>query len=278
LAGMQRWGYVKVDECVRPTGWGRRAAAIWRQVPAEIEARWRTRFGAEDVDRLQGRLTDLVSQLDPAPPDWLPIVGYGWWSRPGQAPREHGDSEPGLAGLLAQVLVAFAAEFEDGSPLSLAVCANALRVLDAPRVAVRDVPSLAGVSKEAATVAIGLLEREGYATIELDPGARVKLVRLTAKGQRALEAYRLRIRQVEAAWADRFGAENMNALRAALSDLIRRRVDGRRLLAVGLEPDPDGWRAAKPYAVQTEALLRDPAAALPHYPVVSHRGGFPDGS
>jgi hypothetical protein len=127
-------------------------------------------------------------------------------------------------------------------------------------------------------VAIGLLEREGYATIEPDPEARVKLVRLTAKGQRALEAYRLRIRQVEVAWVDRFGAGKVDALRAALSDLIGRRVDGRPLLALGLEPDPDGWRAAKPYAAQTGALLRDPAAALPHYPVVSHRGGFPDGS
>jgi hypothetical protein len=26
------------------------------------------------------------------------------------------------------------------------------------------------------------------------------------------------------------------------------------------------------------AMLSDPAAALPHYPMVLHRGGFPDGS
>jgi hypothetical protein len=25
-------------------------------------------------------------------------------------------------------------------------------------------------------------------------------------------------------------------------------------------------------------MLADPAATLPHYPMVSHRGGYPDGS
>ena len=35
----------------------------------------------------------------------------------------------------------------------------------------------------------------------------------------------------------------------------------------GLEPYPDGWRAK----------VRRPEA-LPHYPMVLHRGGYPDGS
>jgi hypothetical protein len=35
----------------------------------------------------------------------------------------------------------------------------------------------------------------------------------------------------------------------------------------GLEPYPDGWRAP----------VRK-AGTLPHYPMVLHRGGFPDGS
>jgi hypothetical protein len=28
----------------------------------------------------------------------------------------------------------------------------------------------------------------------------------------------------------------------------------------------------------TRAVLADPAAALPHHPVVTHRGGYPDGA
>jgi hypothetical protein len=42
---------------------------------------------------------------------------------------------------------------------------------------------------------------------------------------------------------------------------------------------PGGWRARNPYLRQTTAVLDDPGAALPHYPmVVLHRGGWPDGS
>jgi hypothetical protein len=35
----------------------------------------------------------------------------------------------------------------------------------------------------------------------------------------------------------------------------------------GLKPYPDGWRASLP-----------PPQGLPHYPMILHRGGFPDGS
>jgi hypothetical protein len=38
-------------------------------------------------------------------------------------------------------------------------------------------------------------------------------------------------------------------------------------LFAGLAPYPDGWRAAVPSPV-----------ALPHHPMVLHRGGYPDGS
>jgi hypothetical protein len=30
--------------------------------------------------------------------------------------------------------------------------------------------------------------------------------------------------------------------------------------------------------MQTEAMMTDPMKALPHYPLVTHRGGWPDGS
>jgi hypothetical protein len=41
---------------------------------------------------------------------------------------------------------------------------------------------------------------------------------------------------------------------------------------------PGGWRARNPYLRQTTAVLDDLGAALPHYPMVLHRGGWPDGS
>ena len=57
----------------------------------------------------------------------------------------------------------------------------------------------------------------------------------------------------------------------ALPEKIRRARRKSKPLAsplfAGLEPYPDGWRAA----------VRPPAT-LPHYPMVLHRGGYPDGS
>ena len=41
---------------------------------------------------------------------------------------------------------------------------------------------------------------------------------------------------------------------------------------------PRGQSAQDEYLRQTTAVLNDPGAALPHYPMVLHRGGWPDGS
>jgi hypothetical protein len=53
---------------------------------------------------------------------------------------------------------------------------------------------------------------------------------------------------------------------------------GPPLISAGLVPGPGGWRAHPPYLRLTEAMIADPAGTLPHYPMVSHRGGYPDGS
>jgi hypothetical protein len=53
---------------------------------------------------------------------------------------------------------------------------------------------------------------------------------------------------------------------------------GRPRLSLGLRPYPGGWRARNPYLRQTTAVLDDPDDALPHYPMVLHRGVWPDGS
>ena len=70
---------------------------------------------------------------------------------------------------------------------------------------------------------------------------------------------------------------HVDGLAEALCGLFAE-ADGRPRIAGGLVPYPGGWRAHPPDLSQTEALLANPAAALPYYPMVSHRGGFPDGS
>ena len=66
LPGMERWGYVKVepdpsetqaktprgDLIVRPGLTGQKAQEIWQVLNAEIEGRWRERFGDEVIHLL----------------------------------------------------------------------------------------------------------------------------------------------------------------------------------------------------------------------------------
>jgi hypothetical protein len=68
-------------------------------------------------------------------------------------------------------------------------------------------------------------------------------------------------------WRDRFGEETADALRASLESVAASRAGAPPPLLRAIEPSPENWRAC----------LR-PAAALPHYPVVLHRGGYPGGS
>ena len=295
LAGLQRWGYVTVepdpadsrakpprlDWVVRPTAAGERAQHIWRPLRDEIERRWRNRFGTGQISTLTGSLRTLSRQTGLVLPPYLPVVGvhradHGSWLAAGrQAGRGVG---PGLPALLSQVLLAFAIDVERESPLTMVVGSGALRVLSPDPVRVADLPLRAGLSKEAMSVALGWLERGGYAVTEPDPTARRgKVARLTVRGQRAQQDHQRLVSAVEQRWRDRFGDAGITALADALRGLFADQ-DGQQRIAAGLMPYPGGWRAHPPYLGQTEAMLADPAAALPYYPMVSHRGGFPDGS
>jgi DNA-binding MarR family transcriptional regulator len=279
LNGMERWGYVVVepdpngkrakppgkDWVIRPTAKGRRAQEVWRPLDGEIEERWNGRFGADAVGGLRKSLAGLARQVGAGLPDCLPILGYGLWSRgperdEGAVDEREVDGLP-LPALLARVLLAFAMEFERESELSLAICADVVRVIDEKGVRVRDLPRLSGVSKEALRMAMGILEKRGDAVMEAEEtGSRTKVARLTAKGRRIQDAYGKLTGAIEERWEARFGRDVTGGLRKALEGL-----NGG--LSGGLEPYPDGWRAGAP---RPETLA--------HYPMTLHRGGYPDGS
>jgi DNA-binding MarR family transcriptional regulator len=300
LAGMERWGYIAVvrdpadtrakppraDWIARATPAGRNAQTIWQPLAGTIEERWRTRFGAREVDALRAALAALVGGLDVELPQYLPIVGYGLRASVPHldecAPiafARGADSGLELSALLAQVLLLFTQEFERESTLSLAISADTVRVLNDEGVRVRDLPSLTGVAKEVAAVALGFLERPGYVTVEPDPNAsRTKVVRLTPKGRTVQAEYRRLLEAVETGWQERAGRDAIGTLRTALEQLFEPAGGEPSRVAEGLVPPPTGWRMRTQYRAQTEAMQRDPARALPHQPMVLHRGGWPDGS
>jgi len=285
--GMRRWGYIaiardpadtrprppKADWLVTLTPAGRKAYATWKPLLKVIEDRWQKRFGPEAIERLRESLAAIVSEIDPGFPDCLPILGYGLFSRVSKlaAPRSdaaaNGRHLP-LSALLSRVLLAFGVEFERESPLSLALCANILRVLDENRIRVRDLPLLSGISKESIAMGMGILRKSALIVEEKDPsGGPWKIVRLTARGVAERQAGLRRIAEIETRWLSRFGAEAIRRLRESLEELAADGTTAHSPLFEGLEPYPDGWRAA----------VRKPRT-LPHYPMVLHRGGYPDGS
>jgi hypothetical protein len=118
------------------------------------------------------------------------------------------------------------------------------------------------VSKEAVAMAMGILVKRGLAAEGRDPGGtRWRIVRLTQRGAFAQAAYHELVADVEDAWRARLGGPAVDALRDALAALPPED------LLEGTGPCPDGWRARVA-----------PPAQLPHYPMVLHRGGYPDGS
>ena len=152
--------------------------------------------------------------------------------------------------------------------MSLAIAANLLRVLDEQGVRVRDVPARSGVSKEAIAMASGFAAKRDLVVIESAAGRRqVQGGTPDQQGHgRPRRSTPSCLVSLEARWRARFSGAALDKLRAVLERLAG--PDGPRSpLFAGLEPHPDGWRAA----------LRPPAT-LAHYPMVLHRGGYPDGS
>jgi hypothetical protein len=283
LDGLRRWGYLTIDpDTVRgsrqprqdavlhPTPAGRRAQAIWRSAPVEVEERWRRRFGAGQIDELRAALRSIDDRLDGRLPDGLPILRHGLFGdaptrgAPPVAPSERTQDLPAL---LSRVLLALALEVEDGSSVSLAMGANFLRTLGDGAVLLRDLGPRCGAASEVTRNAAGYLARQGLAVGEADPaGGRARVIRLTPRGRAAREAVLARVAAVEQGWRERFGAADVDRLRQALEALVGDPEHPEALLHA-TEPAAAGWRArvSRP-------------RTLPRFPLVLHRGGYPDGS
>jgi hypothetical protein len=267
--GLQRWGYLQLlDETVTLTAAGKRAQAVWAPLPGLVEERWHERFGPSTVAELRAALTAVADRLDPGLPWYLPVSSV--YRSPGRPAVRDRPGRLDLAALISRLLIAFRADFEAESRLSLPLSANVLRVLGASPVRVRDLPTRTGVSREAVSISLGWLDRHELAIIDRGP---VKVARLTDRGGRGRAKYERLLAATEAAWTSRFGPAAIERLDRALDSIL-----GADTFAEGLEPYPNGWRANPPYVTLTKALLADPVAVLPPYPMVSHRGGYPDGS
>jgi hypothetical protein len=298
LAGLERWGYVAVspdaapgaatpprrDWIVRPTSAGRRAQEVWAPLPGLVEQRWTDRYGEAAITRLRDALTHVLVADGRELPDYLPIATHELATDAVAVQalaREQQRSPVGpakdLSALLARVLVAFTLDVESPSPVSAPIGANCLRVLRAEPTALRDLPGLTGVSKEAIAMSLTVLKRHRLADVgPATTAARGQAAHLTPRGLATQAGWASTVRETHRSWEA--SARPAAELRTELTALLEHRSGDEPTLAVGLRPFLDGWRAQRPYLTQTSAVRADPIAALPAHPMVLHRGGWPDGS
>lgn len=290
IGGLERWGWLEVDSphlpgrrpgygshrgitaatIVRPTRAGRYARRVWPEAVKRIEARWRTRFGEAIIDELYSAAQravdtaqrDAAIRLPWAPPEVHPTDGFRSHVIEAESDVETTgdmtDNDAPLVVLLGQALTAATLRHEQDAEVSVPLAANVLRVVDSESVPIRKLTRLAGVSKEAIAMAVGYLQRNGFAE-----AAPERHIGLTPAGLDALDGYQYRVAR-----------DDDRRLRDALCAVLTQ-TDA---VVDGLTPPEGCWRAMPPYREQTQRLLSNPVGALPWHPMVLHRGGFPDGS
>lgn len=296
--GVRRWGYVTIEPpeimggkppprsawIVRLTPKGVAAAKVWEPLFDEIERRWQARFGNRQIDRLRDALTAVVDRIALDLPECLPILGPGLattttkmrWKERSPAdrgsPADHGGPLDRTAGrlsvLISRALLQMAIDFETAARLSIALYADLVRLLDKEPRFIRDPAASTGVSNEAIAMGLGFLQRRGLAMVERDAGPKgIKSVRLTEPGQAAKRNCGRIFDGLEDDWRARFGETAIDELRAALEAIVSDPSDPTALIWTGMMPQPGNWRAR----------AKRPAS-LPWFPMILHRGGYPDGS
>ncbi len=266
LHHLEWWLCVTVDhkaKTVKLTPNGTQAARGWATVGPDIDRRWTKRFGKTRIDALT---KSLRANVRDDVPDYMPVCAYQDGMRASivlqaEAPPRTPIAKLGISALLSRVLLDVTLAFEAKSNVSLVAVANLLRVVDDDGTAQKDLPLRAGIAKEGQLTVAKFLAKKGYLSVGTD---KLKTVRLTTKGKQLRDEYPHMMAKIE----KRFHKGLRDALQAIVAH--PKFVDG-------LRPPEGGWRWDKRYIKQTEATLANPRAALPHHPMITHRGGFPDG-
>lgn len=272
---------------------GKKACEIWAPLLPEIEQRWSHRFGGE-LKKLRKALEAVVRQLDLELPLALPPLldrapAYPPLREP-PLPGERAGDNP-LPVLLSQLLLQFTIEFDRESAAPLSLCANTLRVLGEAPAPLGDLARLTGASPETSDIG---WQAKRYVAIEANPaGKRGKTARLTPLGLSVQETCHRLTQEIERRWETRFGKEEVRLMREGLSKLFVMRKGDALLLAQGMIPAEGTKRAGqaapalgrrdigaaarqrmRDLAEQTACFVRDPANALPHYPLWDMNRGF----
>ena len=264
LAKRDGWGSgrgIRADWRAVPTVKGAKAMETWNPLECEIEERWRERFGENAANRLRASLRTVVEQFELELPHGLPvgILMTEEWDYPPCADQ----SAEGLSlpVLLSQALFAFANDFDRQAGMSLALCANAIRVLGREPVREAEIPRLTGSSPETSGIGWQLAP---FVLVEPAPaGTRGKVVRLSPRGLEAQQKYHMLVEAIELEWQDQYGKREVGSLRKALEAIREQRDGDRSRLSAGLVPPVGVVRAGTRYRRSGAAMWGRPRGSGP---------------
>jgi hypothetical protein len=263
--GVIRWGYVTLSGgVVRPTNDLREASeTIFPHLPDIVEAKWADHLGANAVARLKDVLGELLSHIDRALPHYLPQADILMWTRwAPSGPRQEPIGDLKLVDRLAQALLVYTLEHESVSEVPLTMAANLVRVIGDEGARASDLVRRSGISKEAMAFLTGWRQRPRL-SVETTPRA----LSLTAAGHSAKADYDTLARTIEQSWTERFPGDLTGRLRSALEQVVVDTTLEHSPLALLVEAPQGCWRS----------WVKTPET-LPHFPMILHRGGYPDGA
>jgi hypothetical protein len=126
-----------------------------------------------------------------------------------------------------------------------------------------DLVRRSGISKEAMGFLTDWRQRPRL-SVESAP----RTLTLTAAGRSAKTEYETLARTIEQSWAKRFPGDVTGRLRSALEQLVVDTTLARSPLAQLVKAPVGCWRS----------WVKAPETPPPHFPMILHRGGYPDGA
>lgn len=223
---------------------GADAANRWKSLQTAAEQEWCGTVRGQSALVLREALNNVVAALPLEHPHYPASYGAADASITGgngqdwkAVPRRPQDtvSDLPLSALVSQTLVAFAIEYEQLSPVALALSTAVIS---------RIPPEGRPLRGLAASSAISALVRHRFLNVIGQRGQET--VRLTAEGAAVREAIDERIQAVETRWLNQFGNRRMGALRRALEGVLEATGQPRSQFQSGAKSDDSSVWTASP--------------------------------
>jgi hypothetical protein len=201
---------------VQLTVLGSHVAIRWKSLQDAAEEHWRAAAGVQRSGKLRASLENVVTRLPLEHPHYPASYGVadaritGGNGQDWKAVlREGGDTVSHLpfSALISQLLVAFAMNYEERSPVAFSLSTEIIKRIPPGGRPLQDL----GYS-----VGLAALNRHGF--VRVSRSRRGEFVYLTPKGVAVSEAHGERVRAVETEWRSMLGDKSVTTLRQALEE------------------------------------------------------------